>query len=60
MAELLGDLYQGDSWNYPVPCGEAEESLLSMFSVLRTAHTELCWLAGNERHPNLAHNFRRE
>ena len=39
MAELLGDLYQGDSWNYPVRCAIAEESLLSMFSVLRTART---------------------
>ena len=43
MAELLGDLYQGDSWNYPVRYAKPEESLLSMFSVLRTAYTELCW-----------------
>lgn len=39
MAELLGDLYQGDSWNYPVRCAIGEESLLSTFSVLRTART---------------------
>ena len=39
MAELLGDLYQGDSWNYPVRWAIAEDSLLSMFSVLRSART---------------------
>lgn len=39
MAELLGDLYQGDSWNYPVRWVIVRESLLSMFSVLRSVRT---------------------
>lgn len=59
MAELLGDVYQGDSWNYPVRLvlGTAIKDT-SCFVVLFVPRTRSpLSYAGDEGHSNIAHEL---
>ena len=60
MAELLGDVYQGDSWNYPVRLvlGTASTDNALCCSVCLLPHTlTIESHAGDERHSNTAHKL---